>query len=63
MARVVNRASTWENHSAGSLGQYGGSLMLIAEVTGSGGAWSTELEIVAVELDCWEFSNDIVEVN
>ena len=31
---VVNWASTWMNHKVGSPGQYGGSLRLIATVTG-----------------------------
>ena len=35
--RVVNCASTWENHRAGSLDQYGGSLMLTAAVNGGVG--------------------------
>ena len=54
MVRVVNWASTCENQSAGSLVQYGGSLMLTTEVTASGGVacvaeWS-EVEVVAEEL-------------
>ena len=34
--RVVNWASTWENHRAGSFDQYGWNLMLTVEVIGGG---------------------------
>ena len=44
--RVVNWASTWENHRAGSFDQYGGSLMLTVKVIGGGVACATELELV-----------------
>ena len=45
---VTNCASTCANHRVGSRGQYGGSLILIANVTGGGVACSVEGE--ALEL-------------
>ena len=47
---VMNCASTCANHRVGSRGQYGGSLMLIADVTGGGVAVACSVEEEALEL-------------
>ena len=56
--RVVNCASTWENHRAGSFDQCGGSLMLTAAVRGGVGCG---MDSASDELACCEISNDMVQ--